>query len=192
MRKQWVGDSRDYVKWSCVYRVAGQQSIVLYVPMLRPDIFAGENLEPAVQVFFDELKSFNIFSRLFPGRFHSIEAEYTKSDSDEYFEDVLRRLIELQKQNPVVVFVDPDTGLEPISGSKDEHLQIRHFRKLASALCSGDRIILYQHASRDAGWRERQHQRLLGISDPNAYQVSEPYYEPETAKDVCFFTVARL
>ena len=190
MRKHWLGDSRDYVKWSCVYRTAGETHFVLYVPMLRPDSFGGDNLEPAVRTFFEEFKDLNTFERLFHGRFEVIEGEYTKADSDEYFSRVKSRLAKLQENSPVLIFVDPDTGLAP-RRSKDEHLQIKHYEELTSSLKSGDRLVLYQHASRETNWRESQRKRLIALHDANLHEVSQPYHEEKVAKDVCFFTITR-
>lgn len=53
--------------------------------MLRPDSFAGEKLDPAVRDFFDNLKSFDALSKLFPASFTHLPDAYEVKHPSTYF-----------------------------------------------------------------------------------------------------------
>jgi hypothetical protein len=192
MRLRWVGDSRDYVKWDCVFENASG-FFVFYVPMLRRDI-DGKCRHEEVQCYFDQGKSLDQFGRLFPGQFAVFDfcqKEYSTKDADDYFQSVVLRLSELQKEHKVLVFIDPDTGIEPASGAKNEHLRCADMRLVWKSLRPGSRLIIYQHASRTTDWKGRLKVRageILGI-DPGL--LREPYSDERLAMDVCFLVLEK-
>jgi len=188
MRLRWVGDARDYVKWDCVFENA-DELFVSYVPMLRTDV------DPVcrhkkVKDHFDKRKDLSQFGDLFPNRYSLFEfdgEEYSKSVADRYFESVVEKLKEIQREHRVLVFIDPDTGIEPASGAKDEHLRWKDIRLVWGTLRCEDKLIIYQHAPREKDWIQRLKERTareLGIK-----AVAEPYCNQELAKDVCFLVL---
>jgi hypothetical protein len=190
MRKQWFGDSRDYVKWSCVLREAGEDFTVIYAVMLRPDSFNDVSLDSAVVKFFDQQKRFNALETLFPGRFEVMDDLYEKKHAEAYFAR-LRALISAKKFGNILVFLDPDTGIEPLHSPKNEHLQIRDIESICRVLHPGDKVVVYQHASRSANWIEAISLRLKKVADDTNTELGTPFYSPGVAKDVCFFTLTK-
>ncbi len=190
MRLRWVGDARDYVKWDCVFEHA-EGRFVFYLPMLRS---ASEPRcrHPQVQEHFDRQKELDQFAGLFPGRFavfKSPHEEYSTRIASSYFLHAARELKAVQLSHSVLVFIDPDTGVEPAGGAKDEHLRIADLRMTWNALQVGDRLIVYQHASRSTDWRRRLKNRVAECL--NIEIASEPYFNTELAKDVCFLVLEK-
>ena len=191
MRKQWFGDSRDYVKWSCIRHEASAHLSVVYAPMLRPDSFAGEKLDLDVTRFFDKLKSFDALSELFPAGFAHLPDTYEVKHASTYF-DRLQELIDTtQKQSEVLVFLDPDTGVEPESRPKDEHLRKQDIIRICNLLRPNEKLVLYQHASREGGWQRNCFDKLTHLANDTQTVLSEPFHEARTCKDVCFFTFTK-
>jgi hypothetical protein len=192
MRLRWVGDSRDYVKWDCVYENS-EGRLVFYVPMLRSDVDAVCK-HAEVQRHFDKRKSLDQFHDLFPDRFEVFvfpRSEYSTKIASEYFSSVVIRLRELQRKGRVLVFLDPDTGVEPTSGASDEHVRGNDLRTVWTALRPGDKMIVYQHASRSAGWKDALRMRASEFLKIEPVQVPNPYFTGNLAKDVCFLVLEK-
>ncbi len=192
MRLRWVGDSRDYVKWDCVFENSNGL-FVFYVPMLRC------NVDPickhdVVQRHFDQKKSLDQFRELFPDRFAVFDfscKEYSTKNANEYFRLVKERIHELQRTQRILVFIDPDTGIEPTSGAKAEHLRGRDLSLVWAALRPGDKLIVYQHASHNENWRQDLRGRVGHFLQIEPARVPDPYYNEKLAKDVCFLVLEK-
>ncbi len=192
MRLRWVGDSRDYVKWDCVHENA-EARLVFYVPMLRSGVDpVCKHAE--VQRHFDQRKSLDQFRELFPNRFEVFafpRGEYSTKVAGEYFSSVVTRLSELQRMGKVLVFIDPDTGVEPTSGANDEHVRGKDLRTVWKALRPGDKLIVYQHASRSASWRDALRTRAGEFLMIGPGRLPDPYFTEKLAKDVCFLVLEK-
>jgi hypothetical protein len=192
MRKQWFGDSRDYVKWSCIRHEAQGDYLVLYGVMLGKDSFKDKALDPHVVDFFDRRKDFSALGELFPKGFVCETALYTKLGADEYFDKIIERISELQAQHNILVFLDPDTGMEPKGDITDKHLRMCDVRRVCAALMPGDKLVIYQHASRVGNWIDTYEMRLKHVCGDMKVTLGPPFYAPGVAKDVCFFTLTKI
>jgi hypothetical protein len=191
MRLRWMGDSRDYVKWDCVFENA-KGRFVFYIPMLR-DEPNKRCMHREVQNFFDQKKSLYDFKALFPHGFEVFEfgKDYSKRDADSYFQLVTSRLTEIQQQHGVLVFIDPDTGVEPISGPADEHVRLKDLGTVWRKLRPKDCLVIYQHASRDKNWKAKAGKHVsicLGLE--NDVEL-EPHCNVEMAADVGFLVLEK-
>jgi hypothetical protein len=189
MRKQWFGDNRDYVKWSCIRQQAGEKYHVISAVMLRPDSQNVEFLDDAVVQFFEKHKSFSSLEDLFPGRFQAVDEPYEIKNADSYFERLTRVIRTAQMRGRVLVFLDPDTGMEPAK-SDDKHVRAKDIQGVCKALMPGDKVVIYQHALRDSGWIQVFFERLKMIANKTECEIGEPFRAPR-AKDVCFFTLTK-
>jgi hypothetical protein len=189
MQLRWVGDSRDYVKWDCVFENSEGRS-VFYVPMLRSNVDSICK-HSEVQRHFDQRKDLDQFEELFPGCFHlfSPQEEYSTKIAEEYFRSVIDRLKELQRKQKVLVFIDPDTGIEPRGGAKNEHLRCRDLHAVWNALQTGDKLMIYQHAPRVGNWKQHLKEYVADVLKPEP--VSEPYFNEKLAKDACFLALEK-
>jgi hypothetical protein len=192
MRKQWFGDSRDYVKWSVIYRESEPDLQVLYVAMARPDELKGD-VHPFVQAFFDIQKDFCLVKGLFKERITVISDEYSNRKHSTYFQIVIESLTELQKSGPTVVFLDPDTGIEPKSGPKDQHVRLDDIEMVAQRLHPRSRVIVYQHATQDkrVPWEQHAREKLISILEPDRFLLRIGKDTPR-AHDVCFLIAEAL
>jgi hypothetical protein len=191
VRKQWFGDSRDYVKWSCLRKEATNEHAVIYGVMLRPDSFEDENLDKAVVEFFDQQKDFGALGKLFPKGFKIFERIYQGRDAKEYFHDLQLLIAETKSEGNVLVFLDPDTGIEPRGKPGNEHLRIEDIRSVCELLSSGDKLVIYQHASRASNWVDKFSSRLEEVAARTSSKLREPFHARGVAKDVCFFTLIK-
>ena len=191
MRKQWFGDSRDYVKWSCIRHEAGKQFHVVYAVMLRPDSFNDPRLDPIVAEFFDTYKNFRVLEGLFPVRFEVVSEQYEKKSADRYFARLTEIIQAAQKKGKVLVFLDPDTGIEPAGSGDDKHLRARDIKTICNALGVGDKVVIYQHALRDVSWIEYFSSRLKQLACETHCDLGTAFHAPGVAKDVCFFTLTK-
>jgi hypothetical protein len=187
MRLRWVGDSRDYVKWDCVFEKADGR-LVFYVPMLRTKV-DRDCRHAKVQEHFDKRKNLRQFEELFPGRFIVFDTEYSKEFADKYFHSVTEKLKEPRSRG-VLVFIDPDTGIEPKSGANNEHLRIKDLRLVWASLLKGDKLVVYQHAPRTENWKQNLITRVAEILQVKT--VPEPYSNEGIAKDVCFLVLEKF
>jgi len=158
--------------------------------MLRNDSFAGEKLDKTVVDFFDRHKNFSILSELFPAGDEYLTDIYERRNSTGYFKRLTDLMRKVQERSSIVVFLDPDTGIEPKKRAGNEHLNHADIRKVCEHLRAGEKLIVYQHASRTKSWQQIACEKLEPLANTMGTILSEPFYE-ETAKDVCFLTFTK-
>ena len=201
MRDKFYGDNRDLVKWGTLIEVAHRYDCkhILQVLYFRPSQLAqieidGKQVEIAEEIF----KHFRDSSSI-----RSLEFENLRIDvfSEEFvnrprYLDATCLAIRSRKFVPGVVFLDPDTGLEPESGNYDsKHVREVEVREIWKFLRPGDVLVLYQHQDNRSGkeWIERkrtQFAQALEIIDPLAKRVKLAY-APDIAQDVAFYFVRK-
>jgi hypothetical protein len=156
--------------------------------MLRNDSFSGEKLDGEIVRFFDKHKNFQAISELFHADFSLFSEPYEIKNSDHYFKGLESLIRASQQHSKVLVFLDPDTGIEPQkSKAGSEHLRKSDIAQVCKLLHAGEKLVVYQHASRTENWQKIWTERLAPLADEMGTTLSEPYYEEKTAKDVCFF-----
>jgi hypothetical protein len=110
-----------------------------------------------------------------------IDQEFDPKRRREY----IREVADLLKSRPEkkVVLLDPDTGIERKKASP-KHVKVAEIQELWEALSQGDWLVLYQHASREANWRE-----ITSTKFAKACSVKEvrTFEAREIASDVSFF-----
>jgi hypothetical protein len=191
MRKQWFGDTRDYVKWSFVYSEASPNASVCYIAMARPDEIKG-TVHPTVIRFFDKSKDLGLVREMFSEHFLALLDGYGKAQRHEYFDQAESLIKEGQSMDRVVIFIDPDTGIEPPSGGDSRHICLADLRRLCDLLRSGDKLIVYQHAPimRKKTWIEDGLGRILDGEWTRSYRVTS-YHNTDCASEVCFLKFER-
>ena len=191
MRDKFYSDNRDLVKWAILHRLAEifQAHRILQLAYYRRSEFAnviidgqGHDIPQEVIAHFRYLRiieSINskvgvtVFDTLFENR-------------GSYLEAVIEFLSRFKHQQ-CVVFLDPDTGLEPNNPSLN-HVLESEAKAIWDATKSGDVYVLYQHQNNRAGrpWIEpkrRQLERALGEPE-HSIKIAQG---PEIAHDVVFF-----
>lgn len=208
MRDWWYGDKRDVVKWGTVVVLGRRLSIstVLQVALYREDRLnyrlaingATKTTEPVPIEVVRHFRNIDHIRRLAEDTKLRIDIhkdpfqwrrEYrTREDFRKaYFAKLTRRI--RQYQQPVIVFLDPDTGIAPENYSY-EHVTPQEIRLVLGAMKAGDVLLFYQHARLgDGQWLDSTRddfRQAVGADVPiNTITCNE------IAKDVAFFVVER-
>jgi hypothetical protein len=153
MRPEWYADKKDLVKWSVLITLAKKNNIkrVVYAVYLRESNWLPiqidekkSDLPREVLTHFRDIadikrienKDLNITI---------VDAPFKHKDRDEYTAN-LKRVIERINEN-IILFLDPDTGLEPPkSRATEEHIKKEELNDIWASLKKDSFVVLYQHA----------------------------------------------
>jgi hypothetical protein len=191
MRDKFFADNRDLVKWAVLHRLAEifQAQKILQLAFYRRSEFANimidgqeYDIPQEVLAHLRDMRTIgninseicvNVFYDLFEHRGSYLEA----------VKDFLSKFL----RERCVVFLDPDTGLEPQRPSLD-HVLESEARAIWEATRSSDVYVFYQHQTNRAGrpWVEpkrRQLEEVLGLPE-QSIKIAQG---PQIAHDVVFF-----
>jgi hypothetical protein len=197
MKDQWYADKRDLVKWSVLYHLAHDNNIniVLQIAFYRPSeydsVFLGEQEKPIPQevlLHFRNWKSvkqiksnfqIDVFSKVFDNR-------------EDYLKDVLSKLQEYSDKK-LLVFLDPDIGLEPQNSGSKEHVDEKEAKRIWEVMKKDHILVLYQHKDNRSGkpWKDRKKKQLeeaIGVQI-GSVNIAEA---PKIAHDVVFFYIRKV
>jgi hypothetical protein len=191
MRDKYYGDNRDLVKWGVLLTLAERYSVkqILQVLYYRPTNWAhldvdGDEvaLPAAVARHFRRAAGIAAIETAAPVEVFADEFV----DRHEYHRTLLDR-IRSRPESPGIVFLDPDTGLEPRSPSHD-HVLDYELATLWAELRNGDVLVVYQHQTNQAGrpWipdKKQQFERAIGLP-PGSAKLAR---SERIARDVAFF-----
>ena len=197
MRDHWYGDKRDLIKWGTLLELSRRFRIehVLQVLFQRPSTWGSLNLDgESVPLPLEVRQHFrnatNIRSLCQTPRVEVIETEFV--DRANYFKIVQESLDARSPARTSIVFLDPDTGLQPSGSLRAEHVSEAEVRGVWQRMRPGDVIVLYQHQTNRTGapWIEpKQIQLANALSlDRSAVKVAAA---PAIARDVVLLFAAR-
>jgi hypothetical protein len=191
MRDKWYGDNRDLIKWGVLLELSRRHGAkhILQVLYFRKTDWGelevdGELVELPTEVLRHFRTATSISSITCPAQVETI-AEIFR-DRGNYLQLVLDR-IRSRVQSPGIVFLDPDTGLEPrVAGL--QHVLEEELAKIWILLRPRDLIVFYQHQTNrnGAAWiqpKKEQFERVLSITAGTAKLARAPKIAP----DVAFF-----
>ena len=191
MRDKWYADNRDLVKWGVLLTLAEHYEAkhILQVLYYRPTEWAQLDLDgeqapipEAVIRHFRRVSAVSAIEASAP-----VEAVSDKFENrDDYNRLVIDR-IRTRSTTPGIVFLDPDTGLEPQTPSFN-HVLCCELKNLWAELRSGDVLVFYQHQTNMNGqqWikpKKRQFEQAIGLPNDTA-KLSR---SEQIARDVVFF-----
>jgi len=195
MRDIWYADKRDVVKWATLLHLAdtNKASDIIQVAYYRPDSWPSLDVDGrAVPLSSDVLNHFrsvrNGLGTQTRFNIHVWNDEF--SDRDSYTRTVASRIAE-HGDRPLVVLLDPDTGLEPARPAL-EHVREAEVALVWNTLQPGDVLVLYQHQTNRNGtpWVEPKRMQLaraLGVLAPTVGVAQAP----KLATDVVLFFAIR-
>jgi len=105
----------------------------------------------------------------------------------QYIREVTQSLRQ-HSENPKIVFLDPDTGIEP-GTAKAEHVTIKDIKEIWEALKPHDWLAIYQHAYRRKNWLEtsrRKFKRACGVENVKTF------LGPMIAADIAVFAAEKM
>jgi len=189
MRAHWFSDHRDLLKWSVLLHLAEKHGLrnILWVPYLRfendrPTFrFCDERVkvQDAVWEFFRDMKRIEALA-CEGTEIAVVWEEFDHKRRSEYSSKIADGLLSLKR--PLLVFLDPDTGLAPKS-PKEKHVTDAEVADVWSQIRLGDWMVLYQHAWRNEEWAETSRKRLAQICGDSTVEVAR---SEKVARDVAF------
>jgi len=195
MQDRWYADNRDLVKWGVLLRLAEIFKVqrVLQIAFYRPSTFGrlvidGEahDLPAEVVAHFRDLRTIGDISPTVRVTVYDPVFE----DRDTYLQSVLA-LLQAFAQERCIVFLDPDTGLEPQSPGL-EHVLEAEARAIWKQMKQGDVFVFYQHQTNRAGqpWIDPKRNQLAQALEVQVEDIKVAM-APEIANDVVFFFTQR-
>ena len=191
MRDIWYADKRDLIKWGVLFHLAEsfEAARVLQFAFYRPSDFGRlvvdgqqQDIPEEVIAHFRNLRTIG-----------SVGSKVRVTVFDPVLEDraahlqAILALLRAFGQERCIVFLDPDTGLEPRAPSLD-HVLASEARTIWKAMKSGDLFAFYQHQTNRAGqpWIEPKQRQLAEALEVeiNAVKVASG---PTIANDVVIF-----
>lgn len=202
MKDKWYGDKRDLVKWGVLLHLASRYgaSRIVQVAYYRPETIPPEPIEidsrkcPMPDAVYKHFRNVMDIARLSSS---SVQIQVVNSmwsararASGAYMQEVEAELAQLPIDSPCIIFLDPDTGLEPPKGKpKLEHVLESELEQIwRKAVRVNDVLVFYQHkAGRKKGesWikpKKEQFESALHICNGAAKLAGG-----EAATDVVFF-----
>lgn len=191
MQDRWYADNRDLVKWGVLLRLAEifKAQRILQLAFYRPSTFGrividgrARDLPPEVIRHFRDLRTIGSMGPR-PGVtvFDSVF-----EDRATYLQSVLAFLKSFAREQ-CIVFLDPDTGLEPRNPGL-EHVLNAEAKAIWDEMKKGDVFVFYQHQTNRAGqpWVEPKRNQLAVAIDveQDTLRVANA---PEIADDVALF-----
>jgi hypothetical protein len=191
MRDKWYGDNRDLVKWGVLLTLAERFEVqqILQVLYYRPTHWAGLELDgekvdlpPAVIQHFRQVTAasaiqssatIDVFANPFTNR-------------ERYLRDVIERILS-RPPTRGIVFLDPDTGLEPQNPNLN-HVLNQEVAAVWDTLRAGDFLVFYQHQTNRNGdpWiepKKEQFEHAIGVPIGSAKLARSE----QIARDVVLF-----
>lgn len=168
MKDQWYGDNRDLVKWGVLLHLARNHgaSRIIQVAYWRPSAWpllqiGGDEYEipDIVHAHFRKLRAVTELSK--EPQIQVINTEF--SDRRAYTQHVSNEIAN-HAGECCLVFLDPDTGLEPRNPGR-EHVLESELGEIWRQMSPDSILVFYQHRVRERGWIERkrkQFERALG------------------------------
>ena len=195
MRDRWYGDDRDVVKWSAALHLARREGLadVVYVAMHRPDddwppLVTARGPVPLPDEVVRHFRDLDDLQRLEARaglRIATVEEPFV--DRAAYFRRVCERVGKYSA--PVLVLLDPDTGLAFDGGGGPQHVASDEVAALFAALRPGDLLACYQHARRQKDWRGRARRAFANAPGVPSFDVE--VLRSDLARDVLLLAVKK-
>lgn len=196
MRNKYYADNRDLVKWGVLLYLAREFDIsrILQVAYLRDTMWGQLEVDGIVVPIPEPVLAHfrnvgNIAGLVEAPRIDVLDAPF--ANRDQYMRLVLDAISDRSDGHACIVFLDPDTGLQPTHpGSK--HVLDTELRGIWNTMRSGDLIVVYQHQTNRSGqpWVEPkrwQFEAALGLPS-GGVKVA---HGRSIARDVVFFYCER-
>lgn len=195
MKDKWYADNRDLVKWSVLIHLAKQHSAsrIIQVAYYRPDTYADIIIDgKAHSIPAEVLNHFRSITNVKRIRSNASIDVYDKAfeNRQEYLRGALEYIGSFGDTR-IIVFLDPDTGLEPAKPSA-EHVLRSEAKAIWRCMKRGDTMVFYQHQTNRNGtpWVEPKQSELATALDVKKASVKVAS-GPLIARDVVFYYIQK-
>lgn len=195
MRDQWFGDNRDLVKWSVLFHLAEENNAthILQVAYFRPSSYGKIridnkeiNIPAEVLSFFRNISNIKkINSKI------KVEVFDRKFENRIEYEKAAIKFISDYSNSRCIVFLDPDTGLEPTNPDL-KHVLSSEARRLFQSIKPDDIFVFYQHKTNRNGqpWIEPKKVQLAASLAVENSEIKIAH-SPKIAHDVVFYYIKK-
>lgn len=196
MRHKWYSDNRDLIKWSVLLLLARRNKAdrIIQIALLNLSQFGDVEIDGERHSIPEEvLRHFrdvrNVTTLSHQPRISVFDCSL--QDRASYFLAAARFISSFCDER-CVVFLDPDTGLEPNGRGDTKHVLNRELREFWDVLSSSWVLVFYQHETNKAGkpWIEDKRAQLASAIGVPINEVGVASGR-EIAKDVVFFHVSK-
>lgn len=196
MRDAWYSDNRDLIKWGSLLRLAKLFSAtrILQLAYYRPSEFSPLLIDGQEHEIPEEVIAH--FRNIRTVQSLSSEVRVTVfdpilQDRESHQQTILTLLPAFQGER-CIVFLDPDTGLQPENPSLN-HVLDSEAQAVWDAMKTEDLFALYQHQTNRSGqpWIEEKREQLARDLAVSVDAVGEAK-SPEIAHDVVLFYCQKL
>lgn len=216
MRDRWYSDGRDLVKWGSLVHLAKSHGLetILQVAFYLPEkvdcrLRTGNGYVDFPAVVWNHFRDLDGIQRL--GQLSNLHIEVFKkpfveqskgkaakgkmrTEHFDYFESLRRKITELAGRR-LLVFLDPDTGIAP-QRTTTKHVTASEIEGVFKAIKPGDWLAIYQHASRDRGWRGKARKKFAAAVGSPVQMFSSANLQTRQksplARDVVLLAVRKL
>jgi len=195
MRDKYYSDNRDLVKWAVLTHIARKYRLqtILQVPYWRPEKvqphfnFMGKRVPVSNRVwtFFRNIHHITRLGQKIGVSISVVNSEFDPRQRDAYLHEVKTKI--QQAKRPLVLFLDPDTGLQPMRCGP-EHIASWEIEALWPHLNAHEFLILYQHARHTSNWRESVADELSSLCGCMKAHIVQ---SDEVGKDVAFICIEK-
>ena len=189
MQDKFYADHRDLVKWSVLIRLAEQYKLarIIQIAYLRPSVFhnidiAGQQMDipPEVRKHFRDMRNVTAM-----GNAVSVSVFDLAFNHRAIYKQAVRQYLTRFAKELRLVFLDPDTGLEPGRSPSLNHVLDSEAYEIWTQLNSNEIFALYQHQTNKAGkpWIDPKRTQLEKAiqAPPGTVSVAQ---SPRIANDV--------
>ena len=193
MRDKWYSDNRDLVKWSTLLLIARKHrsDCILQVAYFRESHFGKITInEREYEIPSEVLTHFrdirNITKLVSQPEIVVFDDKF--EDRDNYLLGIKKFIKQNDKKNRSIVFLDPDTGLEPLGKPNHKHVLKKELKEIWEVIPPQWILVFYQHKTNRKGeeWvgpKRKQFSETISIS-LNDVKVAHGF---NAANDVVFF-----
>ena len=198
MRDKWYSDNRDLIKWSVLLILAKRCKadriiqIACYNASDYEEIeIDGEQHKMPGEVI-SHFRSINKISGLAAHpKITVFDAVFENRDRNSYFEAAKNFIVSFSKER-CIIFLDPDTGLEPSGRADKTHILESELKEIWGSLPKGWMLVFYQHQTNKNGqeWikpKQKQFANAIGVPVSSVKKASGK----KVANDVVFFFLPR-
>ncbi len=201
MQERWYSDKRDLVKWGALFDIASKygirriEQVAFRVPnddklfLLRDR--RRVRLASVVWQHFRDLRRIERMSKRDKLKIKVYTALWHAQERSNYFHKLLAHIRAIRKR-PLIVFLDPDTGIAPKRVGA-EHVRPEELASVFKALRKGDWLTFYQHARHQRRWADLTMKSFAkAVSVRRNHLVTYRSATKDLARDVALFAARRL
>lgn len=195
MKDIWYADNRDLVKWSILLHLAKQYDInhILQIAYYRESEFSTITIDDSEFTIPNEVQDHFRNINNIKNIAGSVAVDVFNQELDDRDSYLKQAILAIEKYNnkAVIVFLDPDTGLEPNHPNLNHVLDIEA-NKIWGKLKSGDIVVFYQHQTNRNGrpWIEPKRQQFSNALNVPIENVKIANGN-NIARDVVFFYASK-